>query len=55
MNNSIQEQAFLNAFIQHQTYLHRSSSQTVNEMWQLFNNQSNEMVVKLRDLLDELE
>ena len=54
MNNSIQEQAFLNAFIQHQTYLHRASSQTVNELWQLFNNQSNEMVVKLRDLLDEL-
>ena len=54
MNNSIQEQAFLNAFIQHQTYLHRASSQTVNEMWQVFSNQTNEMVVKLRDLLDEL-
>ncbi|MDN5433880.1 MAG: phage head morphogenesis protein, partial [Acinetobacter sp.] len=54
MNNSIQEQAFLNAFIQHQTYLHRASIQTVNELWQIFSNQSNEMVVKLRDLLDEL-
>lgn len=54
MNNSIQEQAFLNAFIQHQTYLHRASSQTVNELWQIFSNQSNEMVLKLRDLLDEL-
>ncbi|UOH17184.1 minor capsid protein [Acinetobacter sp. NyZ410] len=54
MNNSIQEQAFLNAFIQHQTYLHRASSQTVNEMWQLLSNQSNEMVVRLRDLLEEL-
>lgn len=54
MNNSIQEQAFLNAFIQHQTYLHRASSQTVNELWQIFSRQSNEMVVKLRDLLDEL-
>ncbi|MCG7221985.1 minor capsid protein [Acinetobacter sp. AG3] len=54
MNNSIQEQAFLNAFIQHQTYLHRASSQTANEIWQLFSSQSDEMVVKLRDLLDEL-
>ncbi|MFW1748685.1 minor capsid protein [Acinetobacter guillouiae] len=54
MNNSIQEQAFINAFIQHQTYLHRASSQTVNEIWQHFSNQSNEMIVKLRDLMDEL-
>lgn len=54
MNNSIQEQAFLNAFIQHQTYLHRASSQTVNELWQIFSSQSNEMVLKLRDLLDDL-
>ncbi len=54
MNSSIQEQAFLNAFIQHQTYLYRASTQDVNELWQLFNGQSNEMVVKLRDLLDGL-
>lgn len=54
MNNSIQEQAFLNAFIQHQTYLHRASSQTVNELWQIFSSQSNVMILKLRDLLDEL-
>lgn len=54
MNSSIQEQAFLNAFIQHQTYLYRASTQDVNELWQLFSNQSIEMIVKLRDFLDEL-
>lgn len=39
---------------QHQAYLYRVSSQSVNELTRLFNSESEQMLSKLRDLLDEL-
>ncbi|ENW81308.1 hypothetical protein F909_02599 [Acinetobacter sp. ANC 3929] len=39
---------------QHQAYLYRVSSQSVNELTRLFNSESLLMLSKLRDLLDEL-
>ncbi|WDZ49984.1 minor capsid protein [Acinetobacter vivianii] len=39
---------------QHQAYLYRVSSQSVNELTRLFNSESDQMLSKLRDLLDEL-
>lgn len=54
MNVSAQDQAYLDALVQHQAYLYRASSQVVNELWQQFSKQSNAMAVQLRDLLDEL-
>ncbi|MCH7395953.1 minor capsid protein [Acinetobacter dispersus] len=39
---------------QHQAYLYRASSQSVNELTKLFNSESDAMLSKLRDLLDEL-
>ncbi len=39
---------------QHQAYLYRASSQSVNELTRLFNSESDQMLSKLRDLLDEL-
>lgn len=39
---------------QHQAYLYRASSQSVNELTRLFNSESDAMLLKLRDLLDEL-
>ncbi|EXB28191.1 phage head morphogenesis, SPP1 gp7 family domain protein [Acinetobacter baumannii 1437282] len=39
---------------QHQAYLYRASSQSVNELTRLFNSESDAMFSKLRDLLDEL-
>ena len=39
---------------QHQAYLYRASSQSVNELTRLFNSESYAMLSKLRDLLDEL-
>ncbi|WP_332604764.1 minor capsid protein [Acinetobacter sp. ESBL14] len=39
---------------QHQAYLYRVSSQSVNELTRLFNSESGQMLSKLRDLLDEL-
>ncbi len=39
---------------QHQAYLYRASSQSVNELTSLFNSESDQMLSKLRDLLDEL-
>lgn len=39
---------------QHQAYLYRASSQSVNELTRLFNSESDAMLSKLRDLLDEL-
>nr|WP_314523793.1 minor capsid protein [uncultured Acinetobacter sp.] len=54
MNANAQEQAYLDALVQHQAYLYRASSQVVNELWQRFSKESNAMAVQLRDLLDEL-
>lgn len=39
---------------QHQAYLYRASSQSVNELTKLFTSKSYAMLSKLRDLLDEL-
>ncbi len=39
---------------QHQAYLYRASSKTVNELLGLFNDDTSKMLSKLRDLLDEL-
>lgn len=44
----------LEIFTQHQAYLYRASSQSVNELLGLFNDDTNAMLSKLRDLLDEL-
>ncbi|MGK8800966.1 minor capsid protein [Acinetobacter seifertii] len=44
----------LEVLTQHQAYLFRASSQSVNELLGLFNDDTNEMLSKLRDLLDEL-
>ncbi|EPG8909469.1 phage head morphogenesis protein, partial [Acinetobacter baumannii] len=42
------------ALTQHQAYLYRASSKTVNELLALFNDDTSKMLSKLRDLLDEL-
>ena len=44
----------LEIITQHQAYLYRTSSQSVNELLGLFNDDTNAMLSKLRDLLDEL-
>ncbi|QNX29299.1 minor capsid protein [Acinetobacter seifertii] len=44
----------LEVLTQHQAYLYRASSQSVNQLLGLFNDDTNEMLSKLRDLLDEL-
>lgn len=44
----------LEVLTQHQAYLYRASSQSVNELLGLFNDDTNAMLSKLRDLLDEL-
>lgn len=44
----------LEILTQHQAYLYRTSSQSVNELLSLFNDDTNAMLSKLRDLLDEL-
>ncbi|OUR10151.1 phage head morphogenesis protein, partial [Acinetobacter pittii] len=44
----------LEALTQHQAYLFRASSKTVNELLGLFNDDTKAMLSKLRDLLEEL-
>ncbi|MEO9279269.1 minor capsid protein [Acinetobacter sp. WA-87] len=44
----------LEVLTQHQAYLYRTSSQSVYELLGLFNDDTNAMLSKLRDLLDEL-
>ncbi|MFW1892152.1 minor capsid protein [Acinetobacter geminorum] len=44
----------LEILTQHQAYLYRASSQSVNELLGLFNDDTNAMLSKLRELLDEL-
>lgn len=44
----------LEVLTQHQAYLYRTSSQSVNELLGLFNDDTSAMLSKLRDLLDEL-
>ena len=52
MNTS--QDAILSAIAQHASYSYRLSSGEVNKLISLFNGESNAMVSKLRDLLDEL-
>lgn len=52
MNTS--QDAILSAIAQHAAYSYRLSSGEVNKLISLFNGESNAMVSKLRDLLDEL-
>jgi len=46
--------SLLEVLTQHQAYLYRASSQSVSELLGLFNDDTNAMLSKLRDLLDEL-
>ncbi|WP_151824408.1 phage head morphogenesis protein [Acinetobacter bereziniae] len=54
MNNLLIEQAILDALNQHNSYLQRLSSTSVNEILKSFDGLSIEMLRKLRDLLDDL-
>lgn len=48
------EKSLIEVLTQHQAYLYRASSQSVNELLTVFNDESALMLAKLRDLLDEL-
>lgn len=48
------EKSLIEVLTQHQAYLYRASSQSVNEILTIFNDESAVMLAKLRDLLDEL-
>lgn len=48
------DKSLLEVLTQHQAYLFRASSQSVNELLTIFNDESALMLAKLRDLLDEL-
>lgn len=48
------EKSLIEVLTQHQAYLYRASSQSVNELLTIFNDDSALMLAKLRDLLDEL-
>jgi len=48
------EKSLIEVLTQHQAYLYRASSQSVNELLIIFNAESALMLAKLRDLLDEL-
>lgn len=48
------EKSLIEVLTQHQAYLYRASSHSVNELLTIFNDESALMLTKLRDLLDEL-
>ncbi|RSO00926.1 minor capsid protein [Acinetobacter pittii] len=48
------DKTLIEVLTQHQAYLYRTSSQSVNELLTIFNDESALMLAKLRDLLDEL-
>lgn len=48
------QKKLIEVLTQHQAYLYRVSSQSVKELTKLFNSESDQMLSKLRDLLDEL-
>ncbi|BCZ09728.1 minor capsid protein [Acinetobacter pittii] len=48
------EKSLIEVLTQHQAYLYRASSQSVNELLKIFNDESALMLAKLRDLLEEL-
>ncbi|NAR85004.1 minor capsid protein [Acinetobacter haemolyticus] len=47
-------QKILNTLVQHQTYLYRASSQSVNELTAQFNKLSNVQLLRLSELLEDL-
>ncbi|MDC4871747.1 minor capsid protein [Acinetobacter baumannii] len=49
-----EDKSLLEVLTQHQAYLFRASSQSVNELLTIFKDESALMLAKLRDLLDEL-
>lgn len=51
---SSNDKTLIEVLTQHQAYLYRASSQSVNELLAIFNDESALMLAKLRDLLDEL-
>ncbi|WGM23763.1 minor capsid protein [Acinetobacter pittii] len=51
---SKEDKTLIEVLTQHQAYLYRASSQSVNELLKIFNDESALMLAKLRDLLDEL-
>ncbi|EPE9870611.1 minor capsid protein [Acinetobacter baumannii] len=51
---SKEDKSLIEILTQHQAYLYRVSSQSVNELLKIFNDESTLMLAKLRDLLDEL-
>ncbi|MBN6509967.1 minor capsid protein [Acinetobacter pittii] len=51
---SKEDKSLIEILTQHQAYLYRVSSQSVNELLKIFNDESALMLAKLRDLLDEL-
>lgn len=53
MNTSAQK-TLLDALTQHQAYLYRASSQNVNDLIKVFDKLSNEQLLKLGDLLENL-
>lgn len=53
MDKSAQK-ALVNALTQHQAYLYRASSQNVNDLIKVFDKLSNEQLLKLSDLLENL-
>ncbi|EOQ68858.1 minor capsid protein [Acinetobacter pittii] len=48
------DKTLIEVLTQHQAYLYRASSHSVNELLKIFNDESTAMLAKLRDLLDEL-
>ena len=53
MDKSAQK-AFIDALSQHQAYLYRASSQSVNELTALFNKLSNKQLMRLGEVLNDL-
>ncbi|MEX7543268.1 minor capsid protein, partial [Acinetobacter baumannii] len=51
---SKEDKSLIEILTQHQAYLYRLSSQSVNELLKIFNDESALMLARLRDLLDEL-
>ncbi|ENR2979763.1 minor capsid protein [Acinetobacter nosocomialis] len=54
MATQMSQQALLDALVSHQAYLYRLSSTEINNLLTQFDSLSNEMISKLRDLLDDL-
>jgi len=51
---NLNQKTLFNILTQHQAYLYRASSRSVNELLNLFNSETVNMLAKLSNLLDEL-